>query len=300
MGTIRTNSQVYEAVQHAQDDYTLGGLRSKNITNSEVNDIENAIIADGQVDAGEAQLLEALKSKTSFTISDGKQSTHIAQPVLRFVTASAVAPLHEGRSMVERDGGYLSNIPDYIPRQSKGEGTDVMNEDSYANNTDARDAFDTARSRMLDVNNWSQYAATEAPISTLGGYNPAVPNFSLHRDAGTPNQADVGDVIKISAGGQDMYVRIDKIIDTPSEFAMQVRPSDANGNTNGATEHMYSAEATNTFRLTQHGNTVLNGFHGRNEVTNSGLQNWAADRGMAAGGRSFSWDVMGDAWRKSP
>ncbi|PKL76866.1 MAG: hypothetical protein CVV27_08110 [Candidatus Melainabacteria bacterium HGW-Melainabacteria-1] len=308
MGSIRVNQQVYEAVRHAQDDFTLGGARSKNISNSEMNDIEDAIAADGNVSQEEGQLLEALRSGTQFTVTNGRNSLTINPSEVNFPDRASVAPLSAGRSTVERDNGDdRVNLPSYIPAQTRGAGTDVINSDTYSSRSAADSAFQTARSRMLDVNNWASSAASEAPISTAGGYNPAIPNFTLHSDADGNGQAGVGDVIKISAGGQDMYVRVEQVVDRPGEFAIQVRPCDASGSTSGATEHMYTNAATNTFRLTQDGNTVTNGFHGRNEVVNddtgSFLQNRAneaADAGMAAGGRSFSWDVMGDAWRPDP
>lgn len=297
VGPIRVNSHVYETVRNAQDDWG-----SDNISDSEMNDIEQAIAADGNVDAGEEALLNKLRSGSSFTITDGTNSTPIDPSTVSFPTSSSVATWRAGRVMVEEDEGVQTNLPSYIPRQTAGAGTDVINSDTYSSRSAAQSAFNTARSRMLDVNNWNTNVRAETNV------NPVMPSFSLAKDTDGNGLAGVGDVIKIDPpGGSPMYVRVENVVDTPGEFAIQVRPCDSSGNTSGATDHMYTNAATNTFRLTLNGNTVTNGFHGRNEVVNSNtgstmqnLENRGADAAMAAGGRSFNWDTMGDAWRVDP
>lgn len=187
-------------------------------------------------------------------------------------------------------------VPEQVPDQTKGKESDEANSTVYACEADAERAFRQTRAHMLDVNRWFRMVAAQFPGRTLGGLNPLVPVFSL---TGKDSSASVGDVIRISAGGQDMFVKIEEITDLTEEFAIRVRPCDAEGNP-AQSQHMYTPEATNTFCLRREGTHLINSFHGRNEVTNDSLLSLLADAGMILGGRHFNWTLLGHAWRPDP
>ncbi len=188
-------------------------------------------------------------------------------------------------------------LPDYVPDQTAGKASDIITDDNYETLADAEQAFRQTRAHMLNVNQWNQLAEKSAPARTLAGLNPLFPTFSLPDKP--DQQASVHDVIEIALGGQQMYVRIEKIIDTADEFAIRVRPCLKDGNCE-ASEHMYTPEATTTFRLTRNQKTITTGFHGRNEVINDDLLSGLVDTSMDLGGRLFTWSLLGRAWRPLP
>lgn len=188
-------------------------------------------------------------------------------------------------------------LPNYVPDQTEGKASDIITDDEYQTLADAEQAFRQTRAHMLDVNRWNQLAEQSAPARTLAGLNPLFPTFSLPDKPDA--QASVEDVIEIALGGQQMYVRIEKIIDSEDEFAIRVRPCLKDGNCE-ASEHMYTPDATTTFRLTRKHKTVTTGFHGRNEVINDDLLSGLVDTSMDLGGRLFTWSLLGRAWRPKP
>lgn len=189
------------------------------------------------------------------------------------------------------------SLPTYVPDQHTGKASDIVTSDDYESPADAQKAFRQTRAHMLDVNGWNHLAEQAAPARTLGGLNPLFPDFRLLDS--NHKSAHVDSVIEIAAGGQKMFVCIEKIIDQPEEFAIRVRPCLHDGSAQ-ASEHMYTPDATTTFRLTLVNQTVTTGFHGRNEVINDDLLSGLVDAGMNLGGRRFTWSLLGRAWRPQP
>lgn len=189
------------------------------------------------------------------------------------------------------------SLPDYIPEQQVGKQSDIVTQDSYSSVTEAKRAFRRARAHMLDVNRWNRLAVKAAPARTLAGANPLVPSFSLVNKA--KGRAAVGDVIRIAVGKQEMFVKLEAIVEQADEFALQVRTCTPGGDCEDS-QHMYAPAATTTFRLSRCDKTVTSGFHGRNEVVNAGVVNQLVDLGMTLGGRLFNWSLLADAWRPHP
>lgn len=104
MGSIRVNQNVFQAVTQATNDTTLGGLLGKpDISAAEMAKIEEAIGADGKVDAEEQKLLDALKNHSSFTLTNGTEKATIDPKSVSFPT----------RSVVEASQNHLETIIRY-------------------------------------------------------------------------------------------------------------------------------------------------------------------------------------------
>ncbi len=194
---------------------------------------------------------------------------------------------------------HQDKIDQEIPEQHQGHDNDIFNHSIYHSEADTKQAFRQTRAHMLDVNNWFRLVSQTFPVRTLGGLNPMVPVFTLVGKDEKQATAAVEDVIRLSAGGQDMYVRIEEIVDCEDEFAIRVRPCNPLGNPDQS-QHMYQPVATNTFSLRRQNLQIINGFHGRNEVPNPNLFSILSDAGMIMGGRYFNWSLLGEAWRPDP
>jgi len=78
MGNIHISPQVYEVVQRAlQNNPAAENNGRPTLSAEEMQEIEQAIVADGDLSGEETRLLDALRSRTRFTLSDGNRSTPI-------------------------------------------------------------------------------------------------------------------------------------------------------------------------------------------------------------------------------
>ena len=76
MDTFKVGTPVYQALE--------SGLKNKKLNDKDIDKIEAAIAADGSVDADEAALLDALKSKQAFSLSDGTHTRDVKTSVMLF------------------------------------------------------------------------------------------------------------------------------------------------------------------------------------------------------------------------
>ncbi len=249
----------FNAVNHATDDVTMGGLLSKpNISASEVKDIEKAMAQDGTIDQGEEQLLTALRTGSQVTISSGGQTTTLNPSEINFPTPASVPNRRAGERVAVYDNGtyrsaQVMRVPNAVPAQTTGRQTDIANSNSSGD-------FATARTRMLDVNNWGE--------STVRGANFSLMGADGKPKTGTPA---VGDYVRINlpmiGHADDDWVQIQSITDNPNEVSITVRPSKDPTSTSNATDHFFTDAATNTFTIAPaEGGGVVAKVNGRNEV----------------------------------
>ncbi|HTI08308.1 MAG TPA: STAS/SEC14 domain-containing protein [Puia sp.] len=162
---------------------------------------------------------------------------------------------------------YLEEL---LPPQVKGANTETSASVVADNEEHARYIFETARERLLDVNNWTDHCI---PMSTV---------FQLSDDAGEPLQgrATEGDFIQIDLPGRGPregrdydWVRIEKVAlytTTNPIFLLQVRPTyDPQQKGSTRTAHFLEESATSTFTVEMDGNKVTATIFGRNEVPNT-------------------------------
>ncbi|PKL74861.1 MAG: hypothetical protein CVV27_18340 [Candidatus Melainabacteria bacterium HGW-Melainabacteria-1] len=283
MGSINVNTNVYEAVKAATYD---GWTTSPQVSNSEQNDIEVAIAADGVVDQGEAQLLQALKNKTDFTVSaSGEAPYNVDDSLLSF--DNTVTAHRAGTRVAEHSDGYVYSVPSHVPTQTTGRQTNVYDS--------ARTSYSDARAKLLDINNWDECSSTGRSAS----FQLVGPDGNTR--SGTPR---VGDYIRIDLPGPSGYdwVQIEDIRDTPNMASITVRPSNDPTSDSDETSHFFTSAATNTFTVERDGNG-LTMFHvnGRNEVGNSGVLNTVKDYGGIVGdnlwvmpGQQEQWEWLGE------
>jgi hypothetical protein len=159
-----------------------------------------------------------------------------------------------------------------IPPQNEGSRLDTDHEVKAANEMEAKQLFNLAASRLLDVNCWDELCG------------PASAVFRLTDDQGNEitGPAKTGNYFKIdvpgpgpTAGEGYDWVKIEAMDDqrnpasNEESVTMRVRPASSPRNSNPDIAHFFSNEATSSFRVMRHSNVVRAEVHGRNETPNT-------------------------------
>lgn len=159
-----------------------------------------------------------------------------------------------------------------IPSQKEGSETGAEDKTVTDTLNDAKDLFNQAKKRLLDINSWDKFSG------------PASATFCLIDANGkeVSREPKVGDFIRIDLPGPGTsegkgydWVIIEAIDDKSlSEkdeeyFAIRCRPSPPPGSTKETIAHFYTDSASSTFILERKGNIVSAAEKGRNEIINN-------------------------------
>lgn len=158
---------------------------------------------------------------------------------------------------------------DNIPHQHSGASLDVVCSKTFSSIEDAAKAYHTLRSKLLNVNNWEEYAGE------------ALANFSLYGQDAQPVKREVQekDYFRINipgpdnpSGDGDDWVRVQQVNEERNEgealLSIIVRPVACPLNNDRDVAHFFTSEASSTFIIRQKGNEVFAEVHGRNEKPN--------------------------------
>lgn len=110
MGNIHVSSQVYDAVQRALQNNPAGSPQAE-ISPEEMQAIEQALIDDDDLSGEEGRLLEALRHRTQFTLSDGQRSTPISPLAVRFPDVSQMRTREQLRTAAAAQIQQATPIP---------------------------------------------------------------------------------------------------------------------------------------------------------------------------------------------
>ncbi|MGV3523837.1 MAG: hypothetical protein ACO1RX_06400 [Candidatus Sericytochromatia bacterium] len=283
--TINVNPNVYEAVKAVTYD---GYTTSPKVSNSEAADVERAIAEDGNVDAGEAQLLDAMRSGTSFRVSAQGQAPYDVDASLLTFDKGKIADVNAGTRVAIDGDGDLHALPSTVPAQGKaGRPSDVYVDQSQTGGTAT---WEQARARMLNPNGWEATADANTYVDRSASFQ--VTDASGNSVSRPPA---VGDYLKINLPGSPLgadWVRVEAIQDNPNEVSVRVRPSKDPTSSSNATEHFFTSAATNTFTLRREGDNISFQVNGRNEVAN-GAYGTAVDLGGSIGMQDDQWNNLG-------
>lgn len=167
------------------------------------------------------------------------------------------------------------NKPRIVPEQHTGAKTGASETVDCGSMEEARQVFNDAKQRMLDINNWQNLAGKAGATFKL--------TDAMGNEVGRAPQK--GDHIKIdlpgpgpTAGKGDDWVQIEEIEDktdamsNSESFGIRVRPAADPRTPGDETAHFYTEDATSTFMVMREGKTVTASEHGRNEVPNAGAE----------------------------
>ncbi|RPE09290.1 hypothetical protein EGT74_20025 [Chitinophaga lutea] len=165
-----------------------------------------------------------------------------------------------------------SPAPEIVPPQLDG----VKTNTSYTVRTEhqkaARELYQTARTRLLDVNHWKDISGRQSAVFTLTDSDG---HFARRL-------AREGDLIRISipgpaaADGQEYdWVQVERIFEASGShhktayIGMRVRPVKAPDKIPEEVSHFFTDDATSSFVVEKRGKLVRASVYGRNEQPNT-------------------------------
>lgn len=160
--------------------------------------------------------------------------------------------------------------PSITPDKDSGASSDTTHEVVMSDSTAAQTLFESAKHKLLDVNNWHKYSGKGSAV------------FQLTDEKGNKvyRSAQLGDHFKIdipgpgnSTGEGNDWVQVEAIEHTSDNdkevLAMRVRPTDNPHTTKKDVAHFFTDEASSTFSVTMQGNKIVAAVNGRNEKPNT-------------------------------
>ena len=156
----------------------------------------------------------------------------------------------------------------------RGEATkDVtyVSQNTWASDSQAREAFSQAVKKLLDVNSWSNLSSLTA-------------GFQLYDATGNPKYDApplVGDYIRVTLPGPmpENWVCVSHTLTTEKQVAFTVQPShNPNGKDGKEIDHFFHQQARSTFQVELRGNTIIASEMGRQE----GINNQSPEAGNRA------------------
>jgi hypothetical protein len=159
-----------------------------------------------------------------------------------------------------------------IPAQHTGKKLDTEHTVEAPTPEAAKELFQLAANRLLDVNCWDKLCG---PLSATFRLTDARGNeISRPAQPGDHFKIDVPGPGPVSGEGYD-WVRIEALDDKRSSspdyerVTVRVRPAESPLNPDTDTAHFFREDATSSFVVERKGNRVTAAVHGRNEVPNT-------------------------------
>ncbi|MCF0057080.1 hypothetical protein [Dyadobacter sp. CY356] len=160
------------------------------------------------------------------------------------------------------------NYSGTIPAQEDGSKINVESSVDVNSEEQAKALFQTAKSRLLDVNNWHDITGkmlAEFQLTDSSG------NQTTTLQEGTYFKIDIPGPGSNAGDGFD-WVKVEKIdaYTTPDidSIGIRVRPASNPLSTNTDIAHFYSQDSTSTFTITREATKVTAGVYDRNTKTN--------------------------------
>lgn len=158
-----------------------------------------------------------------------------------------------------------SLVPDY----ETGARSDNTHSVEKENEQAAKQLFQLAKERLLNVNGWHK----------LSGKASAVFQLTDEKGKTVDRSARLGDHFKIDipgpgtlAGKGNDWVQVEAIEENATGdqeiIAIRVRPASDPKNTKEEVAHFFTDEASSTFSVIRKGNSITAAVHGRNEKPN--------------------------------
>lgn len=165
-----------------------------------------------------------------------------------------------------------------VPSNLEGAQSNTSHTVKTENQKEARALYQSAKTRLLDVNHWKDISGRQSALFTL---NDSHGQF-------VRRLAREGDLIRISIPGPDAedgqeydWVKVERIFEASGQrnatayTGMQVRPVKAPENAPGEVSHFFKQAATSSFIVEKRGRLVKASVYGRNEQPNTETTSWS-------------------------
>jgi hypothetical protein len=153
-----------------------------------------------------------------------------------------------------------------VPEHHEGFQTNTESSVELNSEADAKRLFEKVKQRLLQINNWQQYAGN------------ATADFQLTDKKGNPVNRipQTGDHIKIDIPGPGTktgeghdWVQIEAIEQNDNFIGIRVRPASNPENKEEVVAHFFSEETTSSFIVKREAKKITAGVYGRNEKPNT-------------------------------
>ena len=185
---------------------------------------------------------------------------------------------------------------DLVPEQQTGAQSNTEESVRLDSEEAAEKFFQTARQRLLSVNQWHQISGK------------ATADFQLTDAQGNPVQRPVqpGDHFRIDIPGPGPvtgdgfdWVQVEAVEEGEDLVAIRVRPATNPNNSRQDVAHFFSDDATSSFMVKKEGNQILAAVLGRNEKPNTTAEklvdkarNTAVASGAITGFAKLQWKSL--------
>ena len=183
-----------------------------------------------------------------------------------------------------------------IPEHNGGTQTNTESSVHLSSEAEAKKFFTEAKHRLLNINNWHQYAGR------------ASAEFQLTDHVGKPvtRPPQKGDHFKIDIPGPGTatgeghdWVQVEAIEEQEDSIGIRVRPVSNPTNERKDIAHFFTGDATSTFIVKREGEKIIAGVYGRNEKPNTNsetlkdkLRNAAIATGAISGFSKLQWKSL--------
>lgn len=160
----------------------------------------------------------------------------------------------------------------------------------------AENFFEIAKKRLLDINQWHEYAGAASARFQLTDKNGKPVNRIPQK--GDHFQIDLPAPGTKTGEGHD-WVQLEEIQETSDSIAMLVRPAPNPLNDKEEVAHFFTDDATSSFIVKRENNRVIAGVYGRNEKPNTDqekfsdkIRNAAVAAGAISGFSKLQWKSL--------
>ncbi|WP_207493615.1 hypothetical protein [Aridibaculum aurantiacum] len=197
-------------------------------------------------------------------------------------------------------------IPE-LPKQEVGAKTDIEASETLLDAAEARQFYQEARQRFLDVNRWHDLTGlmtASFQITDENGNDVNRPiqvrdHFKIDIPGPGNSTGDGYDWVQV----ERIEEKVDEELDSES-IIMTVRPAHNPTTAKEDIAHFFSDDATSNFMLMREKNHITAGVHGRNEVPNTGETGSLLDKARNAivgttallGFSNAQWSTLVNAW----
>lgn len=164
-----------------------------------------------------------------------------------------------------------ADLSRFIPEQKIGQSNDTFSHLALNDRNDADKLFKEIKNRLLNINQWNEYATlTNARftlmdsngnfinrLAAIGDYVKVVFSGMQKLISDSEEHVHIGQIISLKHGGMDVVI-------------MKVYPCADPTDNKQEVAHFFNDEASNTFLLYRTTTHIQLSVHGRNEIPNTG------------------------------
>jgi len=188
------------------------------------------------------------------------------------------------------------SVEEVIPEHNGGTQTNTESSVHLSSEAEAKKFFTEAKHRLLNINNWHQYAGrASAEFQLTDHFGKSVTRLP---QKGDHFKIDIPGPGTVTGEGHD-WVQVEAIEEDDVSIGIRVRPVSNPTNERKDVAHFFTGDATSTFIVKREGEKIIAGVYGRNEKPNTNsetlkdkIRNAAIATGAISGFSKLQWKSL--------